>query len=276
MIVTTEAIVLRSRKQGDTSKITTLYTEQFGKVDVIAKGARELKSKFGGALEMFAHINAVFYKKDKPGLYLLSKSDTIHSNAKILNSLEKIEVATAIIELIIKAMHDEEENNEVYKLLTGTLLALAHSESEEAASSFLIYFYLNFAHIMGYRLQLHEADSEREQGELNFEATTNRHFETRTVFHVRSGELVEHIVHHRQGTPIGLDEVTFEGLPVTPEAREALFYLENANLEKASRLRLSERAKANLTEIFRAYFAEHIPGINQKALKSSRVFSGLS
>ena len=61
MIVKTEAIVLRGRKQGDTSKLATLYTRDFGKIDVIAKGAREQKSKFGGALEMFARSTVVLY-----------------------------------------------------------------------------------------------------------------------------------------------------------------------------------------------------------------------
>src|SRR5439155_26532461 len=106
MIVSSEAIVLRARKQGETSKIVTLYTLAYGKLNVIAKGAREMKSKFGGALEAFSHINAIFYKKEnvEPGLYLLSKAETIESNAGILNSLSKIEAATGIVELMLRSM----------------------------------------------------------------------------------------------------------------------------------------------------------------------------
>ena len=87
MLVTTEAIVLRSRKHGETSKIVTLYSREYGKVDVIAKGARDIKSKFGGALEAFAESRIVFYKKDKPeaALYLLSKAEPIRSNSKLLD-----------------------------------------------------------------------------------------------------------------------------------------------------------------------------------------------
>jgi DNA repair protein RecO (recombination protein O) len=82
MLVTTDAIVLRSRKQGDTSKICALYTKEYGLVDVIAKGAREMKSKFAGSLELFMHVTAVFYKKQGKELYLLSKSGSHHRSPR--------------------------------------------------------------------------------------------------------------------------------------------------------------------------------------------------
>ena len=37
MIVSTNAIVLRSMKYGDTSKIVTVYSRKYGKMKVIAK-----------------------------------------------------------------------------------------------------------------------------------------------------------------------------------------------------------------------------------------------
>ena len=77
MLVTTEAIVLRSRKQGDTSKIVSLYTRDYGFVDVIAKGAREMKSKFGSALEPFTLSKVTFYKKEGRDLYLLANAEVI-------------------------------------------------------------------------------------------------------------------------------------------------------------------------------------------------------
>ena len=135
MIVTTEAIVLRSRKQGETSKIVTLYTKSHGKLNVIAKGARETKSKFGGALEMFAKSTAVFYKRDKhDALSLLSKAETIDSHSGILKSLRRMATATAIIELILNSMHDEEANEELFFVLDTTLTKIARSNEESIPS----------------------------------------------------------------------------------------------------------------------------------------------
>ena len=56
-----EAIILHSRKQGETSKILTLYTREFGKMSAMAKGSRGTRSKYLGALETFNHVSLVFY-----------------------------------------------------------------------------------------------------------------------------------------------------------------------------------------------------------------------
>jgi DNA repair protein RecO len=154
MIVTTEAIVLRSRKQGETSKIATLYTLSAGKLNVIAKGARETKSKFGGALEMFARSTVVFYKRDRQdSLSLLSKAETIASHSGILKSLLRIETATAIVELILNSMHDEEANDELFLALDKTLIEIATSD-ENSVRSIQFRFYIEFARLMGFELDL--------------------------------------------------------------------------------------------------------------------------
>ncbi len=165
MLVTTEAIVLRSRKQGETSKIVTLYTLGFGKLNVIAKGARETKSKFGASLEMFAKSNVVFYKKDKhDSLSLLSKAETLDSHSAILKRLETIEAATEIIELVLHAMHDEEANEELYRLLDLSLDQLTATPSDRNGEHIIrtiqIRFYLGFAAIMGFAIELDTVSAE--------------------------------------------------------------------------------------------------------------------
>ena len=71
-IVKTRGIVLRSRRMGETSRMATLYTEDFGKLTVTAKGARRIKSKFGSALELMAEVQAVCYIRDTRNLQTLS------------------------------------------------------------------------------------------------------------------------------------------------------------------------------------------------------------
>jgi len=154
MIVNSEAIVLRSRQQGETSKIVTLYTLAYGKLNVIAKGAREMKSKFGGALEAFSHINAIFYKKEnvEPGLYLLSKAETIESNAGILNSLSKIEAATGIVELMRRSMHDEEATPAIFELLRSVFPTVAVT-SHSAVATLEFWFAIQFLHAKGFEIE---------------------------------------------------------------------------------------------------------------------------
>jgi DNA repair protein RecO len=213
VIVETEAIVLRAMKHGETSKIVTLYTRSFGKVNVIAKGARDMKSKFGGALEMFARISAVFYKKERAeaGLYLLSKAEIVDGHRNILSDLDRIEAATAVCELVLRAIHDEEEHPEIFDLLAASL-------GEIAAGSILpillqFEFYLEFLKIMG--------------------------------FAIAGNELRR----------------------LTPDAKAWL--LNNGGQS------LADKTQHELHSFFRSYFAEHVPGMTSRSMRSEKVFSSL-
>jgi DNA repair protein RecO (recombination protein O) len=152
VIAESEAIVLRAIKHGETSKIVTLYTRSFGKVNVIAKGARDMKSKFGGALEMFARVSVVFYKKERAeaGLYLLSKAELIDPHRGILSDLDRIESATSVCELILRAIHDEEEHSEIFDLLSATLSEIVKGSTSPILMQFE--FYLEFLKTMGFEM----------------------------------------------------------------------------------------------------------------------------
>ena len=54
-------VVLRVTKLGEADRIVTLLTRRTGRVRAVAKGVRRTKSKFGGRLEPFSHVDAQFY-----------------------------------------------------------------------------------------------------------------------------------------------------------------------------------------------------------------------
>ena len=56
-----DGVVLRVQKLGEADRIVTLLTRRTGRVRAVAKGVRRTKSKFGGRLEPFSHVDAQFY-----------------------------------------------------------------------------------------------------------------------------------------------------------------------------------------------------------------------
>jgi DNA repair protein RecO (recombination protein O) len=124
MLTKTEAVVLKSMKYGDTSKIVTFYTRQFGKLKGIAKGARKANNKFGSGLEPFSRVSLVIYKKENRDLHLISQCDCIESYRKLHDNLERISAGLAVLELVDTLTHGEEENEPLFSLLVGTLSAL--------------------------------------------------------------------------------------------------------------------------------------------------------
>ena len=59
--VDSEAIVLRTYDLAEADKIVVCLTREAGVVRAVARGARRLKSRFGGGLEPFTLIRLSYY-----------------------------------------------------------------------------------------------------------------------------------------------------------------------------------------------------------------------
>ena len=148
MITRTDAVVLKSMKYRDSSKIVTFYSRRFGKVKGIAKGARQMKSKFGAALEPLSAVSLILYKNDQRDLQLISQCDTLKTYKNIHSELERLVVGLSIIELLNQLTHEEEGNDALYTLLVQSL-----DELERARKHFMNFFMafeLRCASVLGF------------------------------------------------------------------------------------------------------------------------------
>lgn len=121
MIVKTEAVVLKSMKYGDTSRIVTLYTREFGKLSVIAKGARGPKAKFGAALDIMSRCDVVMYRKEHRDLHLISQADLIQQYRGVIGDPVRLMSAFAVLEFLYATVQGEEGHDELYDLLVDSL-----------------------------------------------------------------------------------------------------------------------------------------------------------
>ncbi len=148
MLVTTDAIVLKSMKYRDTSRIVTMYTREFGKLKVIAKGARGAKSKFSSALDPLSRVVLVLYRKEQRDLHLASQCDLRCSYHRLTQDLDRMAAGLACLELIDQTSHDEERNEPLFSLTESALDTLdAERTNPEAV---LEAFKLRLASIMGF------------------------------------------------------------------------------------------------------------------------------
>ncbi len=70
----TSAIVLRLVDFSESSCVVTLFTENFGKIGALAKGARRPKGPFESALDLLAVCRIVFIRKSSDALDLLTEA----------------------------------------------------------------------------------------------------------------------------------------------------------------------------------------------------------
>jgi len=145
-IVKANAIVLHSKKQGETSKIVTLYTREFGKLTTMAKGSRGVRSKYLGVLETFNYIDIVFYKKEGRGIQYLSQASIIEPFQNIHTVLGKMTLASIPCEIIHRGEEDSHSHPKVFTLLLDTIRALEQNDKNlrNIVRTFLMR-YLTFA-----------------------------------------------------------------------------------------------------------------------------------
>jgi DNA repair protein RecO (recombination protein O) len=143
----TEAIVLRLLDYGESDRIVTFCTAEFGKLRGIAKGARRSQRRFANALEPFACSNLLFSRRSPDGLALIESSDVICHFPGIRAELEKTLSASYLMDLTDHFLMDEKKNEEIYRLLRGFLQLF---ESSPVTEALLRFFEIRLLKISGY------------------------------------------------------------------------------------------------------------------------------
>lgn len=124
MIVETEAIVLQTRKYSDTSKIVVVFTKEYGKVSLIAKGAFTVKSKFGGTLEPLSYIYISFYKKNSTDLHLLKSVEFVTQFNNIKKKYDTIVAGLVTAEIVNYTQNENFVNTNLFERLAELLQIL--------------------------------------------------------------------------------------------------------------------------------------------------------
>lgn len=139
MIRKTEAIVLHTRKFGDTSLICTMYTRAYGRRNFIIKGYRSTRArKRHSYFQPMSIIDIVYYHKDSRDLQIITES----SNRYFLQTLQtdpvKITLGMVVIELFYQTVKEEEPNFPLFEFLGRVLVELDRREKH------LIHIFLHY------------------------------------------------------------------------------------------------------------------------------------
>jgi len=147
-LFTTHAIVTRSLNYGESDKIITFFTRDFGKLKGIAKGARRSRKRFQNALGLFSHLRLIFFDKEGLGLVRAEGCDILHSFPKIKEDLKKIVYGNYYLELVNEMAGEREANQEAFELLLSALSSLEEANLQEEQ---LRIFEIRVLSLFGYR-----------------------------------------------------------------------------------------------------------------------------
>jgi len=145
---TTQAIVIRSLNYGESDKIITFCTRDFGKLKGIAKGARRSKKRFQNVLGLFSHLRLLFFDREGMGLVRVESGDLLQSFPRIREDLRKIYYGNYYLELMNEMAGEREANPEAFDLLLSFLTDLDAMAPEEER---LRMFEIRMLSLFGYR-----------------------------------------------------------------------------------------------------------------------------
>lgn len=139
MIRKTEGIVLKTLKFKETSLITTIYTQEYGRQSFIVQGARSAKAqKKHSYFQPMSIIDIVFYYRDTRDLQKITET----RNAFLLREMQtkpvKIALGVSLIEIFGNAVQEEEQNLPLYRFLRETLIIL-DSQPDKLIHHFLFF-----------------------------------------------------------------------------------------------------------------------------------------
>jgi DNA repair protein RecO (recombination protein O) len=125
----TDAVVLRSFAFGEADRVLHVYTQASGRVGVVAKGVRRTKSRFGGRLEPFSHVELAIHR-GRGELGTVTGASLVRSHDRIRSDGYRLRVGLVGLEAMLRLFTEEEQNERAFLALTRFLDALDDREPE--------------------------------------------------------------------------------------------------------------------------------------------------
>ena len=147
-LVETEGLVLKSYSLAEADKIVVFLTQEHGLVRGVAKGAKRLKSKFGGSLEPFSIVRLTFWQKEDRELVSIQQSEIIKSFFEKAVQPYAFQKFAYLVELLNDFAPPSDPNERLYRMAKVCLET--SDEHPEKLVQMLLYFELWLLKLGGY------------------------------------------------------------------------------------------------------------------------------
>lgn len=222
-----EGVVLSRRELGDADRIITLYTREFGKRRLVARGARKPSSRLGPHLELFSQVRVL--GAVGTNLDILSQVETLHACTRVRADLDAFAAAGWAIELLDGLTEEGESAPDIYAALLAFLHGIESPDTQ--VETWLAALALALLDAHGYRPELR-------------------------VCTVCRGALQPG--RHRFAPALGgvvcdVCAPTVSSRPLAVDTLKVLRYLAHEGFAGADHVRVGDAARAEMRDILQAY-----------------------
>jgi DNA repair protein RecO (recombination protein O) len=147
----TEAIVIGGHALAEADRIVVFYTMTAGKVRAVAEGARRIRTRFGGNLQLFAQGRLVYFERPNKTLHKVNEFAVIRSHQRLREDLDRLMLGCTGVEAVAAGVEEGDVSPELYCLLAEGLQLL-----EDTSRPYLVMqgFLLHLLRLLGYLPEL--------------------------------------------------------------------------------------------------------------------------
>jgi len=233
----TEGIVLKGTNFGEADRILTILTDRFGKIKVMAKGIRKIKSHMAGALEPFMLVDLQLYEGKT--FYIVTGAAIKKAFHLLHGDFEKVGKAFYLGELVDRFIEERQRIPEIFELFEIGL-----GQIEEGTRSIVLRgFELKIVEQAGFKPEIYNCvhcKKKIEPGKNYWDSVEGG---------IICGDCQQ--LHHH-------------GEKMSDEVIKLLHFFEASDLDTISRLKLAPEAESEVEKILSKY----IDSILERELKS--------
>ncbi|PID77474.1 MAG: DNA repair protein RecO [Deltaproteobacteria bacterium] len=146
-----EALVVAGQEHGESDRIITFYSRDFGRFTGIAKGACRSKKRFVNKLEPFSLLHLSFQWPRNGSLVFIQEADLRNSFLRLRQDYSIFAAASIIQEMLLFTTNEREQDQNIFNLTSWALSSLNQGQPPRT----IIYFYLiRLYDLLGYRPNL--------------------------------------------------------------------------------------------------------------------------
>ena len=150
----TQGFIFKKTDRGEADRIFTIFAKDFGKLDLLAKAERKIKSKLRAGLEVFylSEIEFIQGKTHKT----LTDAILIDNFKNLRSNLKKLATAYKISETLNDLVKGQEPDKKIWQLLQETFDKLDNPRILAAKYQILYHYFIwNLLLILGYELEVY-------------------------------------------------------------------------------------------------------------------------
>lgn len=150
----TKGFILKKENRGEADQIFTIFTKDFGRLEVLAKSIRKITSKLRSGAEIF-YLSEIEFVQGK-SFKTLTDAIALEKFEKLKNNLLKLNIAYRISEAFDSLVREEGADEKIWELLKETFKNLNNLQLKNLKLRLIYYYFLwNLLSYCGYQPELY-------------------------------------------------------------------------------------------------------------------------